>query len=843
VCAEDELREQVKQLLRNHEQAGSFLSKPVLELPNTERFAAGSIAGSHFKIVRLLGKGGMGEVFEAEDLKMFGRQVALKFLPQELAHDRQMRERFEREAKAASALDHPNICTVYEIGEHEGHPFMAMQYLDGKTLQECIQGKPLKIPNLLGLGIQIADALEAAHSKGIIHRDVKPANIFVTSSGLTKILDFGLAKQQRRERARAAETLQGTTVSLPEESLTSPGSALGTIAYMSPEQVRGEDLDARTDLFSFGAVLYEMATGQHAFSGRTTGVIHDAILNREPTPPRLSNPQVPVELDQIIAKALEKDREVRYQHASDIHADLKRLKRDTQSGRFGPETAGQVQPTRWNHVLSKRRQLVLVSAALLMTGLPLAWFATHHISSESAATIRSLAVLPLDNLSHDPQQEYLSDGMTDELINELGQVKALRVVSRTSVMRFKGSRPPLSEIANMLKVDAVVEGAVLRSAARVRITAELVDAKSDKQLWAHSFEGTTDDLLAFQAEVAGAIAKQVHVAISPDEYARIASVHPVKSEAHDAYLKGVFFWRTSRNPEDWKKALAFFESAVQQDPGYALAYSGIASIYASLMDVAVPSKVARSKSRVAAQKALELDSALAEAHIAMAAVHDGDWNWRDAETEYKRAIELNPNSALAHHWYGDDLVALGHDEAGIAEIRKAVDLDPLSTALRTNLAWHLYLVRQYELSLVEARHVLEIDPKSSFAHEVCGSDYEQQGRYDEAMAEWRQSLTLDGDGQLAARMIKAYAHFGYSGALQVWLNALLDKSRREYVSPVRIAELYVLLGNKNRAFVWLENAFQEHNGDLLKLNSYPIWDPLRSDHRFGDLVRRVGLPS
>src|SRR5437773_4706890 len=337
-CSEDELREQVKGLLHNHEPAGSYLSKPILEhrknsAEKRERFAAGTIVGTRFKIVRLLGKGGMGEVFEAEDLKL-RRQVALKFLPEELSRDPQVLERFEREARAASGLDHPNICTVYEIGEHEAHPFMAMQYLDGQTLQERIQGKPMKIATLLELGIQIADGLDAAHSRGIIHRDIKPGNIFVTGHVQAKILDFGLAKQQPIQRATAAETLEAPTASLPEESLTSPGSALGTIAYMSPEQVRGEDLDARTDLFSFGAVLYEMATGQHAFSGRTTGVIHEAILNREPMSPRKINQQVPPELEQIIAKALEKERDVRYQHAADVRADLKRLKRESESGRL-----------------------------------------------------------------------------------------------------------------------------------------------------------------------------------------------------------------------------------------------------------------------------------------------------------------------------------------------------------------------------------------------------------------------------------------------------------------------------------------------------------------------------
>src|SRR5437773_8541578 len=334
VCAEGDLREQVEQLLRNHEQAGSFLSKPVIELPKSERFAAGDIIAGRFKIVRFLGGGGMGKVFEAHDPKLH-RPVALKFLPEELAQDRQMRERFEREARAASARDHPNICTVYETGEHEGRPCIVMQYLEGDTLQNRVAAKPIETQTGLELGIQIADPLDAAHATGIVHRDIKPANIFLTSRGQVKILDFGLAKHQPvyRRVARATAASSEPTASLPEESLTSPGSALGTVAYMSPEQVRGEDRDERTDLFSFGAVLYETATGQHAFSGRTTGMIFDAILNREPAPARKINSQIPLELEQIIQKALEKDRDVRYQHAGDMRADLKRLKRDSESGR------------------------------------------------------------------------------------------------------------------------------------------------------------------------------------------------------------------------------------------------------------------------------------------------------------------------------------------------------------------------------------------------------------------------------------------------------------------------------------------------------------------------------
>jgi len=833
---------------------------------------------SHYQILSPLGKGGMGIVYKAEDTRL-GRAVALKFVPEAMASDRNALERFQREARAASSLNHPNICTLHDIGEWQARPFLVMECLEGRTLGDRIRAGPIPIDDLIEYCIQIADGLDAAHAKGIVHRDIKPANIFVTNRNQIKIMDFGLAKVAAGWGTRSAWIgkagqlghSQSETVPM-DDPVTSPGSTMGTVAYMSPEQASGEELDGRSDLFSFGTVMYEMATAASPFQGSSTPLIFVAILHNEPTAPCLLRPDLPPEMERIVLKALEKGRELRYQSAAEIRGDLKRLQRDSNPRRAAalPAVAGAsvAAPAPAAPVSAPKIETQTGSAevpaaqapssaeyivrtiqrnrwAALAVGAVLALLAgVLGYRAFSEKPLDSLAVLPFTNVGGDPGTEYLSDGITESVINNLSQLPKLAVRSFSSSLRYKSNNVSPDEAGRQLKVRAVLTGRLVRRGEDFAISAELVDVDHNRQLWGSQYTVKAAKLLATQEEISRQISEKLRLQLSGAEKERINRHTTQDSEAYQSYLQGRFQWN-KRTLEGLQASIDFFQEAIRKDPQYALAYAGEADAYASLADFNVlPTREVMPKVRSAASKAIELDGGLAEAHTSLAWARFHDWDWAGTEAEFKRAITLDPSYPTARIWYGDFLSAMGRFDEAQAQLDGAAAANPASLVVGLALASRLYYARQYAAAIEQCQKTLAMESTFIPAHLLLGEVNLAKGQFPEALAELKKALELsEGDTNELAALAYGHALAREPAEARKILQDLKERSQQTYVQPLDLATIQIGLGDRDEAFAWLSKAFDDRSAGLVYLKVDPVFNNISSDPRFANLVSRIGLPS
>ncbi len=788
---------------------------------------------SHYRILEKLGEGGMGVVYKAEDLKLT-RTVALKFLPLGLSAQEPERARFLQEARAAAVLSHANICTVYDIQEHSGQQFIVMEYIEGKTLKREIESRELKIEDCLRYGIQIGEGLQEAHSKGIVHRDIKAENIMVSTKGQVKVMDFGLAK------------LKGSL------KLTRTSSTVGTLAYMAPEQLQGGEVDARSDIFSFGALLFEMLTGRLPFKGEHEAAMMYSILN-EPADSLLKyRPDAPADLERIINRALEKEPEDRYQHVDDMVSELRRIQK--QSGRVSraplaamkapgaPPASPAAQAV--SDIQARKRVNRTLLAGGIVAGAAIIAVAAYFLFFTPHRAIDSLAVLPFVNTSADPNTEYLSDGLTESLINGLSRLSNLSVMSRSSVFHYKGKDTDPQVAGRELGVKAVLTGRVTQRGDDLIVSTELVDVSNNHHIWGDQYNRKVADILSVQDEISREITKNLSVTLSGEEEKKLAKRSTENVDAYQLYLKGIFHWN-KRKADDLLKAAGYFQQAIDIDPNYALAYAALASTYALLPEYSGRNpKEMIPKAEAAAQRAVELDPTLAEPHAVLGLIAEAfRWDWDGAEREFQRAIELNPNYPTTYHWYSVVLRTEGKLEQSLTATKRAQELDPLSLVIAWNVAETLFLMKRNDEGLEQIRKMLELDPNFSGTHRLLGLQYARMGRYPEAIQELQTVRHIVGpDDSYGLEVLGyVYAKSGQKEEAVKILNRLIALSKQGSSLSTEIAMVYTGLGEKEKALAWLERACDGRSTTVTTINVDPEWDTLRGDPRFTGLLKKMGL--
>ncbi len=854
ICGEDvELCREVESLLEYEEQAKDFIETPPIDVAadlfaqqNNENLVGQRL--NQYQVLSVLGVGGMGKVFLAQDSKL-KRQVALKFLPAELTEDKKYLQRFEQEARAASALNHPNILTIHELGKSDHLHFIVTEFIEGESLRGRIARKRLQLAESLEIAIQIVSALHAAHEAGIIHRDIKPENIMIRQDGIVKVLDFGLAKLTTPFTSTDSENATITKIS------TLPGMILGTPNYMSPEQARGKDIDHQTDIFSFGVVLYEMLSGDAPFEDETVSDIIAGVLTKEPK--RLTD--IPSELEEIVNKSLQKEKRLRYQTTKDLLLNLKDVKADlefqnklersispnqdenktqilkgTTLGEFDQKITSQTVVSNWK---TKYVAIGLLSLVLAIGG----FFGYKYFAP--ARQIESIAIMPFVNESGNTEVEYLSDGMTETLIGSLSNIPNLSVKSRSSVFRYKGQETNLITIGKELNVQAILNGRVVQYGNEITLYVELIDAQEDTVLWTSDYHRQMTNLVALQSEIAKDVSTKLKTKLSGGDEAKITKTSTTNPEAYQAYLKGRYYWNR-RTGENTKKAIEHFKEAIDRDPNYALAYSGLADCYLILnQSVGTPLGETLPQAKGYAERAITLDDQLAEPHVSLGGVNRFSWQWTEAEREYKRAIELNPNYATAYQWYCILLRDLGRNDEAALMIKRAYEIDPLSGVIASNVSRMYQLQNDHQASIENSLKIIELDSNFPLAYIDLGLSYLKQGRPSEGIANLEKAVELSNKGSVfLADLGFGYGIVGKRTEATAIAKELEERYARKEANGRNIATVYLGLGEKDKAFEWLEKDFQTHNGDLAVIRWRIMFEPLRDDPRYKNLLKRMNLP-